>query len=160
VRLTQDLRVQSLRVILPRVIGGGIEAEIKPDETTQSYLERTPALASDRLDARMILHIRELQNTLRGEQFVLSALQPLLAAQNQDEARQFAAAVVSYRMALKNGGSLIPTRQIAERLETIKSEHPAEYASGMEQLFKNAPSFPSRSSCNQGTIAIRGITNH
>jgi hypothetical protein len=160
IRLTQELRVQLLQLILPRVIGGGADVEVQPGETIQAYLDRVLALGSDRLDARMILRVRELQNTLRGDrQIDLTPLQPFLAAQNQDAAEQYAAAVVSYQIALKNGGDLIPARQIGARLEAIKASHPAEYAAGMDQFVKNPPSYPPRSSYNSGSIEIPGAVS-
>ena len=159
VRLTQELRVQLLQLILPRVIGGP-DVEVQSGETVQAYLDRMLALGSDRLDARMILRVRELQNTLRGDQQNdLTPLQPLLAAQNQYAAGQYATAVASYQTTLKNGGDLVPARQIGEKLEAIKNAHPAEYAAGMELFTKNPPSYPSRSSYNSGSIVIPGATS-
>ena len=159
VRLTQSLRLELLFVVLPRVLG--VDENLKPnrDETMQSYLDRIISQAAETLDARLLLRAREFQNALSGErQMDLTALQPLLAAQNQDVAGQFAPAVASYQMALKIGGDLVPAKSIGARLEAIKTSHPAEYAQGMEQFLKNPPSFPYRGGSSSSTIAIPGAT--
>jgi hypothetical protein len=107
----------------------------------------------------MILRVRGLQNTLRGgQQMDLTPLQPFMAAQNQDAAAQYAEAVASYQSALRNGGDLIPAVQIGARLAAIKTEHPKEYAAGMELFTGHAPSFLPRSSFNSDSIMIPGAT--
>lgn len=157
VRLTQSLRLELLRFVLPRVLGVGENLQPKRDETMQSYLDRIVAQAAEKLDARLLVRAREFQNALSGErQMDLTALQPLLAAQNQDTAEQFAPAVASYQMALKIGGDLVPARAIGARLEAIKASHPAEYSQGMEQFLKNPPSFPYRGGSSSSAIAIPG----
>lgn len=159
VQLTQELRAQLLQLVLPRIIGGS-DADFKPGETIQAYLDRMLALGADHLDARMILRVRGLQNTLRGgQQMDLTPLQPLMAAQNQDAAAQYAEAVASYQSALRNGGDLIPAPQIGARLAAIKTEHPQEYAAGMEVFTSHAPSFLPRSSFNSDSITIPGATS-
>jgi hypothetical protein len=159
VTAAQELRVQLLRLIVPRVLGSAPEVAIQENETLQQYFDRMLAVARDRVDGRMIVKILEMQNTLRSDHPVdLSRLEALVAAQNQDEAGQFAAAVASYQSALKNGGELVPTRQIGERLAKIKAEHPNEYAAGMDIFVKNPPMFAGRNTYPTDAIEIPGAT--
>jgi hypothetical protein len=107
-----------------------------------------------------MMKIRQTQNTLRtGSPVDVSRLEPLVAAQNQDEAGQFTQAVASYQSALRNGGELVPARQIGQRLDTIKAEHPNEFAAGMEIFTKNPPAFTGRQSYSSEAIEVPGATS-
>jgi len=134
------LRVELLRLTVARILG--IDESLKPaaDETIQKYLDRVMADAQSRADARLIGRVKELQDALVGKQSSgtsIGFLQPLLAAQNQEAAGQFIPAVISYQIALKIGGDLVPAKAIGSHLDGIKAAHPADFEKGMQLVLGN-----------------------
>jgi hypothetical protein len=73
-----------------------------------------------------------------------AALTQFLAGLNQERARQFSLAVVSFQATLKTGSQLIPPETIGEHLEKIRAEHPQDFEQGMK-LTLSAPADASDS---------------
>ena len=137
----QNIKAQLLRLICVRELN--LDDRFKPaaNEPVPDYLNRLLTDARERGDARMIMHVREMQGQASPRTGSYSnptsaeatrALQSMMAAQNQEEAGQFVPAVVSYENALKNGSDVVPAKVIGARLDAIKSARPAEYEKGMQ----------------------------
>lgn len=134
------LRIALLRLTLPRYLNTGEALNLGPDETIQKYLDRIMSEAQARADARLIGRVKELQDALSGTQNTgntIAFLQPLLAAQNQEAAGQYLPAVISYQLALKTGGELVPAKAIGSRLEAIKAAHSEDYEKGLQMFLNN-----------------------
>ena len=58
----------------------------------------------------------------------------LVAALNQEEAGQYALAVVSYQSALKVADTTIPAKLIGDKLAAIQKDHAKEYEDGMQMV--------------------------
>lgn len=67
-----------------------------------------------------------------------TALTQFSAGLNQERAKQYAMAVISFQGALKTGSQLLPAEIIGDHLEAIKAAHPQEFEQGM-QLALNPP---------------------
>lgn len=137
----QTMKAQLLRLLCERQFNLRDRSKADENESLPDYLNRVLADARERGDARMIMRVRDIQrqlNSRNGSSVVptspeaTSALQALLAAQNQEEAGQFIPAVVSYENALKNGSDVVPAKIIGAHLDAIKSAHPVDYEKGMQ----------------------------
>jgi hypothetical protein len=158
--LALPLKLQLMRHVFPRFLR--IEQAPAPEESLDQYVERILKLALERCDARLIARIAELQTLVNATYQTpeySKGLDALLAAQNQDEAGQFAPAVISYERALRVGGDLTPAKPIGARLKAIQAAHPAEYEMGLK-IFLAAPDpGPPHMRINQqpATLKIPGI---
>jgi hypothetical protein len=65
---------------------------------------------------------------------ISSSVESLLAGLNQEEAGQFAMAVMSYQTALKASDTTTTAKLIGDKLEAIRKDHPNEYEEG-KQIF-------------------------
>jgi hypothetical protein len=136
-RIILPLRVQLLRTILPRALEVDEKLQINPDEPIRGYLDRVAAIAFEKGDLRLLVRARDMRNKLDGvllSNDTLSVSQSLLAGLNQEEAGQWAAAVVSYETALKYGADVVPAKHIGERLEKMKAAHPREFEQGFQRF--------------------------
>lgn len=158
--LATPLKLQLMRLAFPRFLR--IEQAPAPDESLDQYVDRILKLALERCDARLIARIAQLQTIVNATYQTpeySKGLDALLAAQNQDEAGQFAPAVVSYQRALRIGGDLTPAKPIGVRLKAIQAAYPAEYEMGLK-IFLAAPDpGPPHMGINQqpASLKIPGI---
>jgi hypothetical protein len=134
-----NLRAQLVRLVLARQLGGEGKLQPEPTESIQDYLRRLLDDALARCDARLIMHIRQLQMRINpgvpypGWSYEKSpGMEALVAAQNQEEAEQYVPAVISYEIALQTGGDQVPAQAIGARLAAIKAAHPADFEKGMQ----------------------------
>jgi len=156
------LRIELLRLAVPRFLNVDENMKPAPDETIEKFLDQTMAYAQERADAKLIGRVCELRDALSGWQnghSQLDFLQSLLAAQNQEAAGQFVPAVISYQVTLKTGGEYVPANAIGVRLDGIKAGHPEDFEKGMQLFLSNKtpvqPRFPY-SQHPDSTIIIPG----
>lgn len=131
-RLLLPLRTQVTYLAIPRFLG--VAERPRTDEAIEKYLERIMAMASERVDARLMCRVVELRDKFKGSAFSIylpAGLVALLAAQNQEEAGQYEAATISYERALGVGGKDVPSKAIGARLNAIRLAHPAEFEKGL-----------------------------
>ena len=164
------LRVQLLRLVIPRVLEADENDKMDANETIQKYLNRMMARAQQTANVGLIGRVQELQNALNGDADAASSmgsaqnstvsvesLKTLLAAQNQEAAGQFAPAVISYETALKTCGELAPAQEIGARLDAIKKAHPEDFEKGMQLFLSNEPAAqPQSYNRYSNTITIPG----
>ena len=143
---TMPLRMELLRLVLPQFLRVDEKQQPLPGETVPKYLARMMDNARQTADAKLISRIYQVQTKFDATQIYgspfavlgpLPFLEPLLAAQNQQEAGQFVPAVVSYEVTLKTGGDLVPAEAIGKTLDEIKKEHPEDYEQGMKLFLAN-----------------------
>jgi hypothetical protein len=137
------LRNMLIRFAVPRLFGMAADKGMKEDESLAVFTRRSVTEAIELRDWKLLARALDLSQRLAPGQSALStgdssALQQFLAAQNQERARQYGAAVASYLAALKTGSQSIPAEFIGERLGTIEKEHPKEYQAGVDLV--NNPS--------------------
>jgi hypothetical protein len=156
------LRAQLLRLLAVQAIKAGKSLEPGPEEPVDKYMERVLETAKQKFDISLMKRVLEFQDRLAGRLGSSASLQTLLGAQNQEAAKQFVPAVVSYQNALKTGGEELPAKGIGERLESIKREHPEEYEQGMKwfltpiqnvQLVNSGIALPPPKTGNPGEAA-------
>ena len=158
--LALPLKLQLMRLVFPRFLQ--IDQAPAREESLDHYVERILKLALERCDARLIARTAELQTivnaTYQTPEYSKS-LDTLLAAQNQEEAGQFAPAVISYQRALRMGGDLTPAKPIGARLKAIKAAHPAEYEMGLKVFLAAPDPQPPHMRINQqpATLKIPGL---
>jgi hypothetical protein len=122
---------------LPRVLSldAGAGAP-KPGENIAVCLKRMLAearqakdweLASRIVSAGRSLNIRDFATTKDSTAFL-----QFTTGLNQERAKQFAPAVVSFQSALKTGSSIVPPEVIGEHLQQIRKEHPEEFQQGLQ----------------------------
>lgn len=137
-----ELRAQFLKLAIPRYVNAPNEAEAKDDESVIDFISRLEEEAKAADNPALALRLRDLKTTLnRGSSYSsqdVIGIDAYTAGRNQEEAKQFELAVLSYQQALKSGSDLVPIKAVGERLEAIKAAHPAEYAAGVERFL--APS--------------------
>jgi hypothetical protein len=135
------LRTDLFLRVLPRALGVEGKTEPVSGETIQQYLVRLRQVALKAGDydllGRTIAAMRDLSVNLSGQMDLslgqdYSAFLSLHEAQNDERARRFADAVLSYRNALRMGSEAIPAEMIGERLSAIEKEQPEEYKRAME----------------------------
>lgn len=157
-RVVIPLRAQLLRTILPRALEVDETLKPNPEEPVRGYLDRVVAFALEKDDLRLLVRARDLRNKLGGvlsSTASVSVSQSLLAGLNQEEAGQWAAAVVSYETALKHGADVVPAKHLGERLERIKAAHPREFEEGFQRFmagYQPIPSNPPSSAANKVII--------
>jgi hypothetical protein len=146
-------KIELMRIVFPIFLG--VSEKPKTSESIQAYLDRMLAAASSRLDAVTMGKVLELKSRLedRTEQ-IPRVIQILIAAGNQEEAGQFAPAVISYQFALEAGGDFVPAKEIGTRLAAIEAAHPEEYAAAMKQFTSGTVRQPSFSGSSRNGFAI------
>jgi len=140
------LKVQMMRLVLPRYLNLPPELKPTPGEAVQAFLERIIATAKERGDAGLILRAREAQRMLvRGTSVPndSAGISAFTAGQNQEMAGQYLLAVLSYQNALKSGSESVPAKLIGERLNAMKEAHPKEYGEAMEQFLAPPRDYPT-----------------
>lgn len=156
-RVVLPLRVQLLRTILPRALEVDEKLKPNPEEPIRGYLDRVAAFALEKDDLRLLVRVRDLRNKLDRtlvSNVSVSVSQSILAGLNQEEAGQWAAAVVSYETALKYGADIVPAKHIGERLERIKAAHPREFEEGFQRFMAGFQPIPSNPSANDANKII------
>lgn len=116
---------------------------VKPgkDETHDRYLARVLPKLLEKNDWQNVLLLAKAANLIRPNSAPVSkadqtALQLYLSGLKQEEkAEQFSVAVVCYQRALAVDASILPMKEIGERLERIHKERPADYELGTQWLF-------------------------
>ncbi|MCE0497365.1 MAG: hypothetical protein LV481_05395 [Methylacidiphilales bacterium] len=121
-----------------------------PDEKPQAFLNRVIEDAKTREDWQLLGKAAGIeqyfsQNSGLGPyasvtQFDPLGLNSLMAGIHQEEAGQYAQAVVSYQAALKSSSNLVPAKMIGDHLAAIQKDHPNEYDAGMQLV--NSPPMP------------------
>lgn len=148
------MRQQLIMFAIPRLLNLK-ESEVKPNENVLTVLQSLVAKAKADQNWTMIGKVIDLSRTLNLNSVASSsdssAMTSFLAGLNQEKAKQYALAVVSYQVALKTGSQLISAELIGEHLAQIKKEHAADYERGIElTLTPPQPAsdsrFPSRMS--------------
>lgn len=139
-----ELRAEFMKLAIPRHVKAPEGTSAKPGETVVAFIDRLEEEAIKAEDPSLALRVRELQMLMsRGSSQTsvdLTGINSYYAAKNQEEAKQFELAVISYQQALKSGADLIPVKTIGARLEIIEQEHPAEYKAGMDRFLDPPPS--------------------
>jgi len=142
-QLLSPIRAQLLLYALPRLLGAGDADKPLADDTVPSYLHRLTLAAREKADWNMLQRAIELTQTLNLEPTAnandRNALQSFLAGLNQERAKQFTFAVISYEAALKAGSQLVSAETIGEHLERIHKEHPEEYEQGVRSALTPSP---------------------
>lgn len=144
-RTVLPLKVQLMRTILPRALEVDQNLQPSPEEPIRGCLDRVAAFAFEKGDLRFFVRARDLRNKLDGillSSASASVSQSLLAGLNQEEAGQWASAVVSYETALKYGADVIPAKHVGERLERIKAAHPREFEQGFQRFMSGLQPVP------------------
>lgn len=136
---------QLLLLVLPRSL---VTEDRKPgpDETVQGYLKRIISDAKEKADWKLVLRGMRIQQLIApqpGGSANLSALESLLAAQNQQAAGQYALATASYQASLLDQSGSVPVAAVGEQLKKLKASHPKEYEEGL-RLFQQGPAPATR----------------
>lgn len=125
---------------LPPYIEAPAEFAPLPTESAKSYLDRVlkGAVASKNweLAYRAVLARGELSSRMGGSADTMAdteVLRDMILATNQEAAQQWADCTTSYLNALRALSTLVPAKEIGDRLERIKAEHPEDYESGKKQ---------------------------
>ena len=134
--LIQQLRVQLIRLILPRVLMAGDSLKPTQDESIQNYLDRVMSVAQKEPDAQLLGRVKEAQDAIAGKRSsrISAGIQALATAQNQEVAGQYIPAVISYQTALKSNDELVPAKAIGEHLQAIQRDHPEDYERGLKMF--------------------------
>jgi hypothetical protein len=128
------LRDQLLLFAVPRLLGLPETQDAKPGETLPVYLLRLANTARETSDWGLLERLLERsQQVNAGAVFTpedRAELPHFLAGINQERARQYALAVGSFEAALKTGSQIISPEVIGDHLDSIRKEHPQEFAEG------------------------------
>jgi len=131
---------QIVLLALPAYIEAPAAFAPLPKESAKSYLERVlkGAVASENweLAYRAVLARGELSSRMGGSADTMAdteVLRDMILATNQEAAQQWADCTTSYLDALRSLSTLVPAKEIGDRLERIKAEHPEDYESGRKQ---------------------------
>jgi len=132
-------RVRAMVIIylLPRYVGSNALPP-NPDETVNSYLNRSIEAAAAKEDWISLQRLMEAQVKIAGNNAIPSGTRAFLAGMNQEGAGQYALAVASYQSALANPDDYLPVKVVGERLAGIKKDHAAEYEEGSKR-YLNPP---------------------
>lgn len=156
-RTVLPLKVQLLRTILPRALEVDQNLQPSPEEPIRGYLDRVTAFAFEKGDLRLFVRARDFRNKVDGipsSSASASVSQSLVAGLNQEEAGQWAAAVVSYEIALKFGADVIPAKHVGERLERIKAAHPREFEQGFQRFMSGFQPVPQNPMADTGDTIV------
>ena len=113
----------------------------KPDETLYDYLSRvrSEAKAEGNLEllSRALEAYRSIDPAYNGKSWAdLTSLRTTIVGKNQEEAGEYALAVLAYECALRNFGDYTPVKFIHDHLDAIKSQHHKEYEEGLQRFSK------------------------
>ena len=130
-----DIKMLLVKFALTRVLMTPPDLSPKEDESVPAFLQRALDAAKStsnwQLLSRVLDAAQSMSLTTVATTSDTSALRQFLGGVNQETAHQFSGAVSSYIAALKTGSQTIPVMKIAEALEAIQKEHPAEYEAGV-----------------------------
>ena len=138
--ISPELQAQLLLFVLQHYLDSYKGTPPTPDEKPQAFIDRVIADAETREDWLL------LKKALTGDAYLnrnsslgtssknVASVDNLLIAFNQEEARQYALAVVSYQGALKVADTSIPAKLIGDKLAAIQKDHPKEYDQGMQMV--------------------------
>jgi len=137
--IVTPLRVELLRLVLPRYLGLASDTVPKSGEVPYEFLGRISTEAIHRGDYPLAARAIEVQRLIKEgtppDPELKSQAELLVSGDNFSASAQFSLAVVSYEQALASGSNLIPPKIIGEKLEAIKAAHPEEYRQGLELYF-------------------------
>jgi len=140
-KLIVPIRAELIKLVLPRYLGLPSKTKPKPGESAYDFLNQITEEAISKNDYLLASRVREALMLLDGastNRNIQTQGALFVTAHNQETAGQYALAVKSYQQALASGTDLVPPKIIGERLDAIKSEHPQEFAQGLE-LFLSPP---------------------
>src|SRR5208283_4286235 len=131
---------QIVVLALPAYIEAPAALAPLPKESARPYLERvlkSAVAAGDwALAYRAVAARTELGSRMGYNQDAMAdteVLRDLIVAGNQEAAQQWADCTASYLNALRALSTLVPAKDIGDRLERIKAEHPEDYENGKKQ---------------------------
>ena len=109
------------------------------DEKPQQFVDKVVADAVRREDWLLLKKALSAQaylnrNSTFNAPVASNGVDDLLTALKQDEAAQYALAVVTYQRALTTSDTNIPPKFIGDKLAAIKKNHPKEYEDGMQMV--------------------------
>lgn len=137
-----ELRSQFLKLVIPRYVGIADAVVAKDGESVVDFIDRLREEAKAAGNPSLALRLKDVERMLgRGSNYSsqdTTGVNAYTAGGNQEKAKQYELAVISYQQALKSGSDLVPAETIGQRLEAIKAAHPAAYAAGIER-FLNPP---------------------
>ncbi len=130
------LRAQVIALVLPRYLGLPEETKPKPGEGLHTFLDRVATDALAKHNYVLAARARQFDYSMKYGSQEMQGPQAasFIAAQNQEEAQQYAQAVASYQKTLAIGTDVVPVKVIGERLAAIHKEHPMEYQEGLQQF--------------------------
>ena len=155
-----NLRAELILLVLPLYLGLPPQTKPHPGEGSYDFLNRLANESASKGDYLLAARAREAirllcegTNTGSNDRNQASLF---VAGHNQEDAGQFALAVVSYEKALATGSRLVPAKVIGERLDSIQSQHPAEYQKGYElYITPPMPAYASQSGFPPGMRAFQ-----
>jgi hypothetical protein len=126
-----DLRLQLILLALPRYLGLADDYRPQSNESVGQFLDRIIADAKRTENWPLMLKTMETSRMIsRGSMggystgsFSFNPLRSFVTGRNQEQAGQYASAVVSYQEALKDTENVVPLNVVRDRLATIKKEH-------------------------------------
>ena len=145
------LKAEMMRLVLPRHLGA---PDRKPaaGETVDGYLNRLERETKEAGEWTLLVRVLETATQLTGRQMSLpgeiGAVKSFIAGENQYGAAQYTQAVLSYQLALREGGETVPVALIGARLKEIQTKHAKDYEEarrhphGPPPQSGPAPSFP------------------
>ncbi len=138
------LRMQLLKLAVPRLLQAGKVDKPSADETAEDFLNRFIQEAKQRRDwaaAMRGLEVRHALNPVRAspmfaaQEQAVSSYRDFLAAVYLEEAKCYEQATTLYFEVLRSGQEDLPAAFIGERLAAIRKEHPTEYQNGVKRVF-------------------------
>ena len=156
------LRVQLIKMALPRLLGAPEGEKPKADEEVDAYLHRLTEAAKQRQDWAAVVRGLELKQTLANmnsttistasNQQEIEAFKNFFAGINLETAGQYEQAVISYLTALRSGQMDLPAAAIGARLTAIEKAHSAEFASAKEYVLN--PPRPAYNSLGDSRLSV------
>ena len=167
--ISSGLRAQLLVFVLQHYFNSDKETPLTPDEKPQAFIDRVIADAVRREDWPLLKKAFTSETWLNLNSTlgvytppnILTGIDNLLAAMNQEAAGQYALAVASYQNVLKTADTTIPAKLIGAKLDAIQKDHPKEYEEGMQMVVSPpvpryypgmAPGIQYRPPSNSGSV--------
>lgn len=123
-----------IKFALPRVLHVTGDAAPKEDENVSAYFQRLIEESNKNSDWPLLARVLDTAQSLKLNSIVpandSTALKMMLAAINQERARQFSGAVAFYLAALRTGSQVVSAELIGEKLDAIRNAHFPEYEAG------------------------------
>lgn len=139
--LSADIsRIKSMLLLylVPKYLEVSGSSLPREKETIAEYLNRTRDAAVQAKDWMMLQKVLGIQVSLRNMRAALGpdapGVQFFIVGLNDETAMQYASAVFSYECALKTPDDLLPAKIIGDRLESIRTAHPKEFAEGFQKF--------------------------